>query len=391
MDTKRCSRCGEQLPLNMFYRGYQHGDGLTPHCKRCAAVLRGKVYNGNRNKDRDAEIPEGYKLCPKCSAIKSLDEFDRCTSKKSGYQSHCKICRRAKYREGKPEPEILPDDMKRCWDCKQVLPANPDVFSRNKMNSDGLSGQCKVCATRYRRANRERIIERKKRYYAENSKTINERFKDKTTNDPEFRAKYLARRKEHYYEHHEEIREKQKLNYKENIEKHRIYRATRKEYNSEYNREYYQRNREQIRQSHQKWYQSNLEENRKRKAIYTNLRRKLKLSLPTNFSLSDWSYALEYFEHKCAICGREANSDGLSMSMDHWIPISDPRPDNLGTVPENIVPLCHGLDGCNNSKSNLDPKIWLIRKLGAEAGLAKLAEVEAYFQHLRDRKSDTES
>jgi hypothetical protein len=57
--------------------------------------------------------------------------------------------------------------------------------------------------------------------------------------------------------------------------------------------------------------------------------------------------------------------------------------DNPGTVPTNILPLCHGVRGCNNEKFNRNPAVWLVEKLGQEAAERKLAEIEAYFEYVK--------
>ena len=64
------------------------------------------------------------------------------------------------------------------------------------------------------------------------------------------------------------------------------------------------------------------------------------------------------------------------MAMDHWIPIVSP--DCPGTVPWNIVPLCGGAGGCNNSKSDRNAAEWLIGKFGKRKGRAILRKIEAF-------------
>lgn len=110
----------------------------------------------------------------------------------------------------------------------------------------------------------------------------------------------------------------------------------------------------------------------------THRRRARKQDLPDTLTAQDWLNCLEYWNHRCVVCDRPK---GLfhTLAMDHWVPLTDPRHDNPGTVPENIIPLCHGIGGCNNSKHNTDPVVWLERKLGKKQAAEKLAEIEAYF------------
>lgn len=108
-------------------------------------------------------------------------------------------------------------------------------------------------------------------------------------------------------------------------------------------------------------------------------RRTITSALPCDFRIEDWQRALDYWHGCCAICGRQ---QGIwhKIAADHWIPISDPRPSNPGAVPWNILPLCHGIDGCNNSKGNKDPIKWLNARLGPRKAKAKLREIEAFFE-----------
>ncbi len=105
-----------------------------------------------------------------------------------------------------------------------------------------------------------------------------------------------------------------------------------------------------------------------------------KHSLPNTFTADDWQRALEYWEHKCAVCGRPR---GLwhTLAKDHWLPLTSP--DCPGTVATNILPLCHGEGGCNNSKSKKDPESWLIERLGKRRAARKRGEIQAYFDWVR--------
>lgn len=101
-----------------------------------------------------------------------------------------------------------------------------------------------------------------------------------------------------------------------------------------------------------------------------------KQKLPKAFSARDWDSALQYWGYACAICERPR---GLwhTLAQDHWIPLTDPH--CPGTVSVNILPLCHGEDGCNNSKGKKQPEIWLEAKLGKRRANKKLKEIAAYF------------
>lgn len=67
-----------------------------------------------------------------------------------------------------------------------------------------------------------------------------------------------------------------------------------------------------------------------------------------DFALTEeeWLAALEYFDYKCAYCGRE---EGLT--YDHFIPFSK----GGSFTKENIIPACKF---CNSSKNNSDFEKW---------------------------------
>lgn len=101
-----------------------------------------------------------------------------------------------------------------------------------------------------------------------------------------------------------------------------------------------------------------------------------------NFTKEDWQRALEYWEHKCAICSRPADF-WLDIVADHWIPITK----GGDTTSDNIVPLCQGKKGqpdgvisCNPSKSNRDAKEWLVEKYGVRKANQIIKRINSYFE-----------
>lgn len=222
-------------------------------------------------------------------------------------------------------------ELKRCKTCGIEKPATPEYFYRDHTLISGLAPHCKECvkirqrkynmserAISWRNNNRERFNEYQREYQREHREEIQERQRQRRIDNPEI-----------------------------NREKVRLWRKAHPEYD--------------------------LKKNRKRRAK--------QYSLPFNFSDADESFAVEYFYGCCAVCGRPLNDlfGEHSLAMDHWIPLSDPRPDNPGTVAWNMVPLCHGIDGCNNSKFNCDPVEWIERKFGKRKARQIIARIEAYF------------
>ncbi len=144
-------------------------------------------------------------------------------------------------------------------------------------------------------------------------------------------------------------------------------------------RQYARDNREHYNKYHAEYRKANHEKRAKQDLIDQAIRRERKRKLVKDFTPSDWQRALNYFNGCCAVCGRPlADLFGTrTASYDHWIPVVSP--DCPGTIPTNIVPLCSGLDGCNQSKGSKIADEWLVEKFGKRKAAQILKRVNAYF------------
>lgn len=242
--------------------------------------------------------------------------------------------------------------LKRCPKCGETKSGSE--FNKNRSRKDGLADHCKTCCAAYRKANVEHINEYAHDYYHANPEKARE-----------YRRVNADRRRaysrEYYWAHVEERREYRHKHYWANPDRFR-----------KYARWYYQVNTSRIRQYCRS-------ENGKTLRMAGSLRRRArKRMLENSFSSKDWQHAVEYFDGCCAVCGRPR---GLwhTLSADHWIPVTKGGP----TTRDNIVPLCYGIDGCNNSKNDRLPDEWLIEKFGARKGRAILRRIESYLESCR--------
>jgi hypothetical protein len=281
----------------------------------------------------DNTIPT--KRCPRCEKLlpATVDYFHRDRSMADGLTTTCAKCRSnnpnhtrkatsTAERKVKIDPST-PAGYKRCNRCEQVLPATPEYFHQDESKADGFHSICGKCRK-----------EKNKQWCAEY---------------PEESAAYHRKR---YAEHGEQIRR----NIKNSMNRHRDKRTA-------YERQYWN-------------------ENRERRQAKSHRRKAAKLALPNTFSAADWECCLDYWGHRCAACRREP-TDAVILSPDHWIALTDPRSDNPGTVPTNIVPLCNaikgGRGGCNNSKHKREAWVWLVERFGADEAAQILVRVTAYF------------
>lgn len=220
-----------------------------------------------------------------------------------------------------------------CSKCGKEYPLTAEYWG--KLHGKFIA-RCKACCRKYRRewcaANREKVRESCREYRAANLERERERSR-------EYNRKNLKRIREYAREYARENRERIR----------------------EYAREYRAVNREIISVEKQRY-------------------RAQSLGLLAEYTMSDWQRALDYFHGCCAVCGRPLRDlfGTHTASKDHWIPLSSP--DCPGTIPANIVPLCHGVDGCNNRKNATMPDEWLQRQYGKRKAAAILRRIAEFFE-----------
>jgi len=258
------------------------------------------------------------------------------------------------------------EDMKQCTKCGQWK--DTECFYKGK-------AQCKKCYREYKRE-----------YYKQNKDIIREYYKQNKDTIREYKCGYYKQNKDTIREYREQnkdtIREYKREYYKQNKDTIREYREQNKEKRREYKREYYEQNKDTLLER-QREYMKTPQGRRVSRIAYNN-RRARKLSLPDTLTSEQWQYALNYFGGRCAICDRQLNDifGEFTAAADHWIPLSYEGDDNPGTVAGNIIPLCHGVGGCNNSKSNTMPDEWLERQFGKRKAKQIAAKIQDYFDSL---------
>lgn len=293
-------------------------------------------------------------------------------------------------------PDSIP--LKPCSKCGVAFPHTGEFFHKDKNTKSGLRSDCKEChrasKRHYRNTNLEKCRARENRYDANN--------RDKRRR---YNRIYYAINIErlHLYDKSEPRRtrrnETNRAWRKANPAQVKIYRQRDQERNRvainarakrwrEANpdkerirqRNTYLRNRDKILERTRKYLQDHPEKQR----VHAQRRRTRSLQLPHSFTAIQWLRALAYFDNCCAVCGRPLEAD-IVLAQDHWIPVSYASNDNPGYVVTNIVPLCHGMNGCNNSKSDKLPHIWLVQIYGEEHAAEILARIQAYFVWASDQ------
>lgn len=225
---------------------------------------------------------------------------------------------------------------RRCTICGEPYPATAEYFYRNKAGLYGLQSRCKKCSNTLTR-----------QWHADNPEASRELYRRKDASkrgrDPEG------------------VKEANRIRSQRHMLKDR------------------ERKNLQSRESMRRWRALHRELHRLRE----HERRSRVRELPFDFDELKWDMALGYFNHTCAYCGRPADLWTV-LAIDHYIPLASV--DCTGTIPTNLVPACHskkgtpsGLTGCNQSKKNRVPEIWISEKFGKNKGVTIINRIAAYF------------
>lgn len=249
------------------------------------------------------------------------------------------------------------------------LPATTEYFYPRRDSADGLRGCCCVC-TRYRANQRYKE-------HPEASRAATKRWTEANID----RVREYAH--QYYLVHKSEYRERD-----------RIWRETHPEEYRNIGIRWREKHRDREKIRHQLSYKLRRDEIKERRRryllihpekarIYKQARRARKRSLPSAFTVTNWRHCLDYFHYSCAVCGRQLRDlfGEHTAAADHWIPLNSP--DCPGTIPTNIIPLCHGIGGCNSKKQDRDPVEFLETEFGKRKAKQILARIQAYFDSLK--------
>lgn len=236
-------------------------------------------------------------------------------------------------------------DLKRCSKCKEWK--SRQEFHQHKGRKDGLAAWCKTCncqnTSRYQKENRAIVAERQRQW---------------RKNHPNYR------------------RERYALDRNRELKRAARYRFEK---------------RDRVLKAQAKWRDTHLDArraysvNHKMQGYLATLRRRARIrKLPDTMTQRDIEKCLAYFGHRCATCDRPQGF-WHTLAMDHWIPLSSPE--CPGTVPQNMIPLCHGIGGCNNAKHDKDPREWLVVTFGKRKATKIEKQIRAYFDSLKGNNS----
>lgn len=289
----------------------------------------------------------------------------------------------------------IPEDYKCCGRGEECVHPDGPVLPKSEFNKckrlkDGLQNKCRACQSYYHYRNHEKNLLRMHLQRLKNREQFNAARRQRYHYDPEYRALSQERNRQSARKHSkravERVRIHRLINGRHRSEKERARDKERA-------RERWQRERETrnaFRRSPKGHARAKLNRILKPEvyAAAKGRRRAREYALPQQWNPSDVKRMLDYWNNRCCICGREPSPE-YHLAQDHWIAISDPRPNNPGTVPWNMLPLCHassgGTEGCNNLKSSKDPIRWLNERYDFKKATEILVRIEAYFAWAKEQ------
>lgn len=327
--------------------------------------------------DYTPETP--LKRCTLCGIEKPLTK-EFFSPRKEGrlkFNSWCRECVKAKkrLRRKTPLPEILPEGQKRCPKCKVIYPATGEFFSPNKRGKYKLASWCKPC----------------------NRGVYHQRAQD----DPQFKQRLSQHARERYRtdtEHRESLKAYSRMRMRQYRQNNPAFRERNRLRSKQWKTIGDNRER-RLRLDRERWQESGRDKQREkyqndpeyRMRILTNQhnREARKRSLPNTLTVKHTEKMMEYWGGRCAVCGRMEDF-WTRIALDHWIPLNSP--DCTGTIPINIIPLCHGKKGvpageptCNASKLDRNPHSWLIEKLGKRKSSIIEKRIADYFEWIENQ------
>lgn len=256
-----------------------------------------------------------------------------------------------------------------CSVCHESFPLTAEFWYREKRKLSGFVSVCKSCFKIREQQRHEANPERRKanahRAYLKHQDKIKARTNAYYWENHE---QSLLRHQQYYEAHKDEILIKNKAWFDAHPEK-----------STEIKKSYIRRNPERRRQSANAYTHTD-----KGRAQRHNRRARVR-SLPYTLTDAHIAFAVDYFHGCCACCGRQLNDlfNTHRMALDHWIPVN--AEDCPGTIPTNMLPLCHGVNGCNTRKQDKRPEDFLREYFTPAQAAIIEARVQAYFAIVNEK------
>jgi transposase-like protein len=244
--------------------------------------------------------------------------------------------------------------LKRCSKCS--VEKTTDHFNKASRNKDGLSYSCRECVHQDYLNNKEKIIERVKKYDAAHREERKENVRKYGIAHREERKKYAK-----------EYRIK---NYDERVKK---------------DHEYYLAHKDNVAETVRKYNQTPMG---KAVAAKRNHKRRANgLNVENTLTLLEWETILKNQKYKCAKCGKPFNKT-RKPTKDHIVPLSQ----RVGLTFENTQALCRSCNCSKNDKlDNGKITTWCLNETNTQQYIHNSFEKRStshikYFENSENRK-----
>lgn len=384
--TSICSKCKKELPMTeeYFYKDKSKKTGFGSSCKECIKQYN-KENQAHANELRrlkrrldnekkaliEPKIEEGMKRCSRCNQILPIEQFGKQKKGKDELRSICKKChyddcvksRAIKKAIKMQNEEQIPEGMKKCTKCGNILPANSEYFNNKKSGKFGLTGMCKECI-KLTRESKKHLYAKTTKLWRDNSKDHlkayriknAERIREYTIEYEYKNAEKIKKRKRQWYlKNRDSILEKGRQKYQENIEyeqeRSRKYYASHKEQHAVAVKLWNENNKELRKEINRIWRNKNINLTK----LYRHRRKAREECLESTLTPSQWEEIKSDFDYKCSYCGKSEKEHlkeyNQTLHQEHFKALS------IGGeyTHNNIIPACIL---CNSSKNNKDFFEW---------------------------------
>ena len=147
METKRCSKCGEEKPLSEFYTDVSQSSGYATYCKKCS-LIAAKEWR-EKNKERTKELRRNWN---KANKEKVLEQSKKRFKKWRSNNNNREKANAAKREYNKKNPEKVNAGERRrrekCSPCYIKSKLKIQGFAENQITPELIEKKAGIIKTK---------------------------------------------------------------------------------------------------------------------------------------------------------------------------------------------------------------------------------------------------
>lgn len=147
---RKCSKCRDVKPISQFHSNNKKKGTYNYICKNCYNDYQYKLKYGIIKPRVISEVVDGKRVCKVCDELKTLDQYQK-RNTKSGFTSTCGRCmyEKIKSRRTPKEIKLTKEGYKFCNGCKKEKTI--DNFTKLSSSKSGLIYRCRECKAEQQR------------------------------------------------------------------------------------------------------------------------------------------------------------------------------------------------------------------------------------------------